>query len=356
MLFDPVEFEIPTERLKEAAAKVGRVVPKQHFHPALTGLGLEVGDGQMRLVGAASWGEIEVSLEVECPGAEQAWLPGAFFKAVERLPEEQTRVRLDGEGLHLKSGGFACRILKGELKEPRFQPPEGYPLSVDAGALLEGLRRVLHAAEGGRMISTMTGAIWLNGSEIVATNGYLLAHYRTSLELPEEVALPLEGAREILRVFPREGTLALAVEKGRVVLAGGGCALAVQRADKVLPPYQRFLSAEAPLSARMDGPELEAALQRVALLVRGEAVPRVDLEFTPEEVRLRVEGELGRGEEALPGQVEGGEALRVPYNTKLLAEALKGVEGEVTLRVHPSGPNRIEQGGYTAVLVPLRVA
>ncbi|RDI95245.1 DNA polymerase III subunit beta [Meiothermus sp. QL-1] len=362
-----MEIRIPKRTLTEGLSILERIIPSRSTNPILTYLPIEASERGLTLQGTNGEVDLEVRLAAEVQGAGRVLVPASTFAQVVRgAPGELIELSLTGEGrLELSSSTFNTLLSTA--------PPEGYPeLSfapspqerMPALGLARAITRVRYAASQEEYRAIFRGVQLEMSSRrlrAVASDGFRLARYDLPLEgLPSrKLVVPARTADEIVRVFKdAEEELAFAVEEGSLTLAGRAVRMAVKLMEGEFPDYERVIPQSFVLEATLPAEAFRESLKRVALMADRNN-HRVNLTFTPGRLGIDAEGDYGRGREEMEVELSGETQMLAAYNARYLIEALAPVEGAVRLRLSgpttPSVLQAVEDAGYLAVVVPLRV-
>ncbi|WP_117237756.1 DNA polymerase III subunit beta [Thermus sediminis] len=378
---------LPKTLLAERIAFLERVIPSRSSNPLLTYLGLAAEREALVLFGSNGEVDLEVRFSAQVAGEGQYLVPSQpFFQLVRSLPGETVELNL-GTELLLSSGRFSTRL--------GLASPEGYPellfpdpetsgsgiftqqADLSAEELQRALVHVRYAASSEEYRAIFRG-VQLEFSErglrAVASDGYRLALFDLPRPQPftKKVVVPARSVDEVVRVLKGAGvgeavlalgpgTLGLAVRQG----GQGVLRLAVRLMEGEFPDYERVIPKEFPLKAVLEVEPFREALKRVSVLADKQN-HRVDLLFQEGRALLSAEGDYGKGQEEVPVNLEG-TPMGLAYNARYLLEALAPLSGQVgqpqeghvqLLFSGPSSPTLIRplgEGGYRAVVVPLRV-
>jgi DNA polymerase-3 subunit beta len=367
---------LPKNLLAERIALLERVIPSRSSNPLLTYLGLAAEKDALVLFGSNGEVDLEVRLPAQLEGEGRYLIPSQpFFQLVRSLPGETVELSLGSE-LALASGRFTTRLA--------LAPMEGYPellfpdLEGGEGAftqraqfLAEELQRALsqvrYAASNEEYRAIFRGVqleFSDRGFRAVASDGYRLALF--DLERPQpftkKAVVPARSVDELVRVLrSAEGEVVLALGPGTLGLAvrqeEGALRMAVRLMEGEFPDYERVIPKEFPLKAALDVEPFREALKRVSVLADKQN-HRVDLFLEEGRALLSAEGDYGKGQEEVFVSPEGA-PMSLAYNARYLLEALAPLSGRAELGFSgPTSPTLVrplEEGGYQAVVVPLRV-
>lgn len=359
-----MEVRIPKRTLAEGLSILERIIPSRSSNPILTYLPLELGDKGLILRGTNGEVDIEVRLPAEIQGTGQVLVPAQTFSQIVRgLPGELVEL-IFAERLELHSGSFDTQLST--------TSPEGYPdlnfatpgsEKISAARLAQAITRVRYAASTEEYRAIFRGVqleLSPTGLRSVASDGFRLARYDLPMQLEtRKIVIPARSADEVVRVFKdTQGEVALAVAEGTLTLVGDAVRMSVKLMEGEFPDYARVIPQSSVLEATLAAEILRESLKRVAVL-SDRNNHRVNLVFSDGKLVMNAEGDYGRGAEELSVDAAGSMPLEVSYNAQYLIDALAPIEGAVRLKLSgstsPSIVQAVEDSGYLAVVVPLRV-
>jgi DNA polymerase-3 subunit beta len=373
-----VEVRIPKRTLAEGLSILERIIPSRSSNPILTYLPIELSDTGLILRGTNGEVDIEVRLPAEIQGSGQVLVPAQTFSQIVRsAPGElvellfggsegsrSTGSNAPGERLELHSGAFNTQLST--------TSPDGYPMlafaapgseKIAAARLAQAITRVRYAASSEEYRAIFRGVqleMSYTGLRAVASDGFRLARYDLPMQLQtRKLVIPARSADEIVRVFKdAQGEVALAVGEGTLTLVGEAVRMSVKLMEGEFPDYARVIPQSFVLEATLAAEALRESLKRVAVL-SDRNNHRVNLLFNDGKLDIDAEGDYGRGREELNIDSSGEPQLMVAYNAQYLIDALAPIEGAVRIKLSgptsPSVVQAVEDAGYLAVVVPLRV-
>ncbi len=352
--------------LAEAASVLERIAPNRPNLPSLGYLYFEGAEGELVL--RASNGELDLELRVpaEVEGEGAGLVPAHVFGQIVRsLPGELAALELSSEGLEVESGSFLTRMA---VSNPESFPPldlgDGDAVSLPAQELAKALSRVRYAAANEEYRAVFRGIqleLRPDRMRAVATDGFRLALYDAPLSGAPEAkrVLPARSADELVRVLKdASGEVSVRLGSARLGVEARGFRMGIGLMEGEFPDYERVVPENFVFEIRFDAEALRQTIERVRVLA-DKGNQRIDLHLRPGALEVAAEGEFGRGREELPVETEGEGPLMAAFNAQYLVDALKGLKGQASFRL--SGPNSpsvltgVEDPGYLAVVVPLRV-
>jgi DNA polymerase-3 subunit beta len=361
-----MQVRLPKRTLADALAMLERIIPARASNPALTHLRLETTPSGLRLQGSNGELDLELAVPAEVEGEAVRLVPGQLIgQVVRNLPGELVELGLEDGQLTLESGAFATRLA---TTDPAEFPPLAFEAEtvarLPARELGRALARVRYAASGEDYRAIFRGVqLELHPARLrsVASDGFRLALYDLELDVGAErkFVVPARSVDEIVRVLERtEGEVALGLVGAHLTLGAEGFRMAAALMEGEFPDYERVIPPEFALEVEIDAASLKDSLKRVKVLADRNN-HRVDLSFDGGVLEVVAEGDYGRGVERLEVDARGAQPLALAYNAEYLEGALGPIAGKARLRfsgaASPSVIQDAEDGGYLAVVVPLRV-
>ncbi|MCS7068572.1 MAG: DNA polymerase III subunit beta [Meiothermus sp.] len=365
-----MEVRIPKRTLAEGLSILERIIPARSSNPILTYLPIELSEQGLVLRGTNGEVDLEVKLPAETQGSGQVLVPAQTFAQIVRsAPGELVELifgvgERSGERLELHSGAFNTQLST--------TSPDGYPElvftapsseKIAASRLAQAITRVRYAASTEEYRAIFRGVqLEMSPTSLraVASDGFRLARYDLPMQLQtRKLVIPAKSADEIVRVFKdAPGEVAFAVGEGTLTLVGEAVRMSVKLMEGEFPDYARVIPQSFVLEATVAAEALRESLKRVAVL-SDRNNHRVNLLFNDGRLDIDAEGDYGRGREELTIDSSGESQLMVAYNAQYLIDALAPIEGAVRIKLSgptsPSVVQAVEDAGYLAVVVPLRV-
>lgn len=358
-----MEVRIPKRTLADGLSILERIIPSRSSNPILTYLPLELSDKGLILRGTNGEVDIEVRLPAEIVGVGQVLVPAQTFSQIVRSVPGELIELIFKDRLELHSGAFNTQLST--------TSPEGYPeLTFSSGGeriaasrLAQAITRVRYAASTEEYRAIFRGVqleMAPTGLRSVASDGFRLARYDLPMQLQtRKLVIPARSADEVVRVFKDvQGEVALSVGEGTLTLEGEAVRMAIKLMEGEFPDYARVIPQSFVLEATLAAEVLRDSLKRVMVL-SDRNNHRVNLLFNEGKLDIDAEGDFGRGREELSIDSSGESQLMVAYNAQYLIDALAPIDGAVRIKLSgatsPSTVQAVEDTGYLAVVVPLRV-
>jgi DNA polymerase-3 subunit beta len=362
-----VKFRCDRDLLSEALQTVQRGVSTRPGIPALSGVLMTVGGGELALTTTDLEVTTEVRVAVDAREDGTALVPARLLAdMVKALPPDAVDFETDGS-----QAKVSCRSFEGTLRclaaedFPAVRDVEGVKVTLDAVAFSEGVAQVARAASRDEARPVLTGVLMeanREGLTLVATDSYRLA--------VREVQATGDGEARALvpeRAIAEAGRAAGGVEKGQVEVVLGDAQAAfrvgtLRMTSRLIegefPNYRQLLPEPGQNRLATGRTELLEAVRRVGLLAR-ESSP-VRLELNALGVRLSSSSpDLGGAVEAVEGSYEG-EDLTVAFNPNYLGDGLSAPTSDrVTLELRDGLKPALVRGegedAFTYLVMPVRL-
>ena len=363
----------------DAVTWAQRTVGDRATLPALSGIKLQVtGD---RLVLASSNLEIDSELSIPVQGERDgvALVPGKLLVDVVRsLPNAAVVAEVSGDVLHLRCGRaqFDLRLMPVEDFPPLKQPASDAVLAVlKAEEFARMVAQVAKSASADDARPVLTGVyLQATTTKLIAsaTDSYRLARCDVEWDRGAETTAlvprrALEQARHAAELLGSEVRLSL--EPAQATFAFSDRRLTTRLIEGKFPDVQQLIPQTWERRLTVDRAELMEVVKRVAVVGdTNTTVTPVTMQIGRDTVLVKAgSGEVGRGEETLPGSLEG-EELQIAFNPRYLTDGLEVAGSErVTLEFRDElkpaviRPVRIEDGeesadpGFLYLLMPVRL-
>jgi DNA polymerase-3 subunit beta len=362
-----VKFRCDRDLLSEALQTVQRGVSTRPGIPALSGVLMTVGGGELALTTTDLEVTTEVRVAVDAREDGTALVPARLLAdMVKALPPDAVDFETDGS-----QAKVSCRSFEGTLRclaaedFPAVRDVEGVKVTLDAVGFSEGVSQVARAASRDEARPVLTGVLIEANREgliLVATDSYRLA--------VREVQATGDGEARALvpeRALAEAGRAAGGVEKGQVEVVIGDAQAAfrvgtLRMTSRLIegefPNYRQLLPEPGQNHLSTGRTELLEAVRRVGLLAR-ESSP-VRLELNALGVRLTSSSpDLGGAVEAVEGAYEG-EDLTVAFNPGYLGDGLSAPTSEkVTVELRDGLKPALVRGegedAFTYLVMPVRL-
>jgi DNA polymerase III subunit beta len=362
-----VKFRCDRDLLSEALQTVQRGVSTRPGIPALTGVLMTVGEGELALTTTDLEVTSEVRIPVEAKEDGNALVPARLLAdMVKALAPDAVDFETDGS-----QAKVACRSFEGTLRclaaedFPAVRDVEGIRVTVDAGAFAEGVGQVARAASRDEARPVLTGVLVeasREGVTMVATDSYRLAvrELRATGDGEARALIPERAIAEAGRAAAgdEKGQVELIIGEAQTAFRVGTLRMTSRLIEGEFPNYRQLLPEPGQNRLSTGRVELLEAVRRVGLLAR-ESSP-VRLEMNALGVRLSSSSpDLGGAVEAVEGAYEG-EELTAAFNPNYLGDGLSAPTADrVTLELRDGLKPALVRGegedAYTYLVMPVRL-
>ena len=297
----------------------------------------------------------EAALEMLCEAAAVGE-PGVTLVPIRTVHEiaraasaDTVRLSTDGDKLLVQSGSFRSRL--GVLPVSDFPAVPDTPLGVvqlPTAVLREAIEKTKFVVEASAERSHVNAAfggtllkLSKSGIEVVATDGYRIAHVQSnglSAE-PSAALVPRKGFDDLATVLAMDDapeTVGYATADGKAYFVTARRRFVTRLMDAKYPDYARVIPKPGPVSADVDRDAWLAVLRRVRL-VSDQQTHRVQLAFSGGAVTASMESAtVGAATEALPATVAG-DGWETGFDSQYLTDFLAAA-GAGTVRLSQATP------------------
>jgi DNA polymerase-3 subunit beta len=352
---------------------VSRAVSSRPTHPVLANVLLtaDAATGRLSLTGFDLSLGIQTSIAAAVQTSGSITLPARLLgDIVSRLPDAAPVTLTasdDTATLTSLSGSYELRGMPASDYPDLPLQQTGAPITIDAAALLAGLRSTLFASSSDESKQLLTGVhlqLSADGLECAATDGHRLAVLTVSSSGGDlKLTIPARSLRELERLLGGNGgSLQLFADKGQAVLISGDRLLTTRILEGTYPNYRQLIPGGFSRSIVINRRTLLAALDRVAVLADPHNnVVKLTIDPDRNQVTVRADAqELGRGSESLAAVITG-EAETIAFNVRYLLEGLKAIGADqVVLQANAAtAPVVLEpvedDSGFQYLVMPVQV-
>jgi DNA polymerase III subunit beta len=298
-----------------------------------------------------------------------------FLEIISSLPSQEINLETEGEQLKISSKNFNVSLNGISATEfPTIPLASESSVGVSAKLLKESIPQISFAAaadEGRPVLTGILTEITKSTLEVVATDGFRLAHKKVSLQNSKgnsfKSLIPRRTLEEIVRLISEDITvedgvveISVSENQNQVVFKIGETQLSSRLIEGNFPVWERIVPTEFKNTAIVDRSELLKALKLASVFARSEA-NIIKVETQENKLRVTSEAkELGAQEAEVEAEL-GKEALIVAFNAKYLQDALGAVNTEKII-IEFSGnlsPALIKADGIEGleyVIMPIRLS
>lgn len=370
-----MKFTCNTKDISSAVGAASKVVNAHTTVPILSNVLLMADDGKISVRATDLELTLQHAFPAEISEAGSVTVPAKLFSSY--LGNLQA-------GLLELTGTPTRASVKCERSNYDFHalPPEEYPplpsaqrgqqFAIGAKRFREGVNATIFAASGeeARGAVLMGTLLEIEGDAftMVATDGYRLAKFSTSLEQgisgSEKYIVPSRALAEAARNVGNAELVtltALGPQSNQLMFAAGDVSIVVRLVDGQYPNYGQVIPAKFDRSMTVSTPNLIAGLRR-AELVAGDRASMVKLAISNQTLIVTASSDVsGNAYEELEIEQQG-EDLTIAFNARYLVEILNHIDSPQTVveflgplspaAIRPAVP--IEGAQQLYVLMPLR--
>ncbi|HVS45360.1 MAG TPA: DNA polymerase III subunit beta [Verrucomicrobiae bacterium] len=370
-----MKFTCTTKDITGAVGAASKVVNTHTTVPILSNVLLTAQDGKI----AVRATDLELTLEHAFPAevteTGALTVPAKLFSSyLSNLPAGL--LELTGTptraSVKCERSNYDFHALPADEYPPLPSASRGSHFTIAAKRFRDGINATIFAASGeeARGAVLMGTLLELEGNNLtmVATDGYRLAKYTTTLDEgvsgAEKYIVPSRALNEVARNLGGGANIdasALGPQSNQLQFSSGDTAITVRLVDGQYPNYGQVIPAKFDRSLTVSTPALIGALRR-AELVAGDRASMIKLAVTNQTLVVTASSDIsGSAYEELPVE-QTGEDLTIAFNARYLVEILNHVESPQTVIefLGPLSPAAIrpleapEGSRQLYVLMPLR--
>jgi DNA polymerase-3 subunit beta len=363
-----VKFRCEREILADAFSTAGRAATSRSGTlPVLSGLRLDVRDGQLTVTGTDLELTIRLSVPVHSDQDGSAVVPARLVAdIVKALPAGAVEVSVNDDEMSISAGRSQFSVRPLSLSDyPAQVEPDAEPVTLTSSQVGDALRQVVRAASTDDARAVLTGVLMASeddGLKMVATDSYRLAvrdlPQTSMLSAGQKVLVPGRALAELQRVLSSDSELTVRLGAREAVFEVGTTRLTTRLIEGEYPNYRNLLPSSYPNRLTVGRDALLEALRRVKILAQDSTPVRLTL--GGDTLRLTaITQDVGNAHEEIDASYDGAE-MTVAFNPDYLAAGVEAVEGdEVTLStMDPMKPAVLRGVGhdeYLYLLMPVRV-
>lgn len=376
-----MRFSILQQDLLPALQAVSRSVGVRASLPVLANILIQTENGKLKL--SATNLEIGVIKLINAQITEEGeiTIPAkTFLEIVSSLQGSNLEIETAGEQLKISSKNGGGKSFNATLNGISAAEFPSIPLSseqsitISSKLLQKTLPQITFAAatdEGRPILTGILTEIKDGELELVATDGFRLAHKKAALEgslaTPFRVLIPKRTFEEIVRLIAEdlkdeEGRVEISTSENQnqVVFKIGQTQLSSRLIEGQFPTWDRIIPTEFQNRSTLDRQELLKALKLAAVFAK-DAANVVKMETKSNQIKLSSEAkELGQQQTEVEAQTTGVDIV-IAFNSKFLIDALSAVSSAQIL-IEFSGNlsaaliKPVGEEGLEYVVMPIRLS
>ncbi len=370
-----MKLSLLQQDLLPVVSAVSRSVGRTNL-PVLANILIQTENGKLKL--SATNLEIgvikRVSAQVEEEG-EVSVPAKTFLETISSLNAEKITLEASADQLKLTTSNFKATLNGIPASEfPAIPLSSDQTITIDAKILKDSLPKITFAAaveEGRPVLTGILTQIKQNTLELVATDGFRLAHQKSPLKgeaaTEFKALIPRRTFEEVVRLIDediaseKEETVQIATSENQnqIIFKIGQTEVSSRLIEGQFPSWDKIIPQKFENRTVLDRGELLKAVKLASVFAR-EASHILKIQTGSQGLKIASETkELGSQETELEGQSEGAELL-VALNSKFLLEALSActssqVSVEFSGILTPTLIKPIGEEGLEYIIMPVRL-
>ncbi len=357
---------------------VSRSVGVKGTLPVLGNILLQTESGRLKL--SATNLELGVIKRVNAQVEEEGeiTIPArTFLEVVASLSGESLVLETNSDQLKLSTKSFNATLNGISAAEfPAIPLASENTIMLPAQVLQQALMEITFAAavdEGRPILTGILTQVKQDSLELVATDGFRLAHKTTKLQKGEDSKtikslIPRRTFEEVVRLISEElkgqkdeqVALATSENQNQIIFKIGQTQLSSRLIEGQFPAWEKIIPQKAENRAVLDRAEVLKAVKLASIFARNEA-NIIKIETLEKSLKLTSEAkEVGGQETEVAAQIEGTKIL-VAFNSKYLTEALSACQSsqvviEFSGSLSPALIKPMGEEGLEYVIMPIRLS
>jgi DNA polymerase-3 subunit beta len=358
--------------LSDAITNVSRVIAGKSSVPALEGVQLKAGQGELTLTGYDMEAGITTTIPANTAEEGEIVLPARLFlDMIKKMDCEEVSIAVNDRMITEIAGGAARFSILGipsdEFPElPRVEEGEGVTLA--QGALKSMIDQTLFAIAQTDTKPIHTGSLFDFGKgkiTIVSVDGYRLAlrSEETDLESGEmRFVVPGKILGEIVKLLKDGGEepVSMTVSKKHIAFRIGSYSVISRLLDGEFLDYRQSIPEGRGTTVKVGVRELIDGAERASLLISDRLRSPLRVTFGEEGlIKISCSTPLGKSYDEVECELSG-ETLEIGFNNRYLLDALKAADTD-QVRIELSGPLSPikilppEGEGFLFLVLPVRL-
>lgn len=195
--------------------------------------------------------------------------------------------------------------------------------------------------------------IYLKGNEAVALDGYRLAKRITDFELQDQILIPYEVAKILKRI--KEDASISKDSSNNIIFKVGAYTIRFENSKETYIRYWDLIPKDNHIECIIEADTLLGSLRRINKVNRGAYDSNlVRLEFKKDKLNVLMKRFDLKIKETL--ECKCNEEIDVGFNSRYLADALRGVKGEIKITLKsPISPAIVIKENKEDLVLPIRI-
>lgn len=297
-----------------------------------------------------------------------------FLEVISSLTGAELEIEASTDQLKITSNNFNASFNGISASEfPAIPLSSDKTVSLDYKVLQSAIPEITYAAaadEGRPILTGILTEIKKDSLELVATDGFRLAHKNVKIEgsgVSIRALVPRRTFEEIVRLISEEDKedgskveISLAENQNQMVFKVGSTLLSTRLIEGQFPAWEKIVPTKFECKVTADRADLHKAVKLAAVFARSEA-NIIKISTLSGKLRLNSEAkELGGQESEIEAETEGAD-LVVAFNGKFLLDVLASMQAnkisiEFSGNLSPALVKPIGEDGLEAVVMPIRLS
>lgn len=370
-----MKLKVLQQDLLPAVQAVSRSVGAKNL-PVLANILLKTTENGLQL--QATNLEIGVIKNIHCKVEEQGSLTvpaRTFLEVISPLVGVELELIGTNDQLNITAPNFSGSLNGIPASEfPTIPLAADQSVEIETKVLQESLPQITFAAasdEGRPILTGILTEIKRNGVELVATDGFRLAHKTVSTKISEDISfralIPRKTFEEVVRVLgeesnaQKEGKIKVSTSENQnqMIFAIGETTISSRLIEGQFPSWEKIVPTKFVSKATLERSEFIRAVKLASVFARNEANV-IKIETQEKQLKLTSEAkQLGAQETEVDAQIEG-EAVTIAFNSRYLLDALsacssKQIVIEFSGDLSPALIKPVDEKDLEYVVMPIRL-
>lgn len=365
-----MKITINKKNLLEGLQIVQKAITTKSTLPVLSGILLKTkSNNELKVIATNLEMSIETTIEAEIKEKGAIVLPAKYFvEIVRKLEEGFLKLTTDEKKwqAHLQSGLFAMTIHGFDPNEfpSIIQINNDNILNLNQSLLKKMIEQTCFAVSNDESRPFLTGVLLniQNELNLVATDGHRLA-LKNNNEInasPMSAIIPAKALNEVARFLKIDKNITARINWNdkQISFSLNNICLITRLIEGQFPNYKQLIPSSYTTEVIINKYELNNALERASLIVRGES-NIIKLKISTNNLIISSNApEVGDSNEEINCTVEGDD-LQIAFNFKYILEALKVIEEEEVIfkftgNLSPGIIHGLNESSYIYVIMPVR--
>jgi len=356
-----MKFSCNVAVLKSALDIVGRTIDSRPFNTMLLNVKMVLTEDSLLVTGSDLKTAIATKIPVESSDSGEFCIPYDFLKQVVSKIDRNQEISLDIDDefnvlIKWSKGKFQYKAIAADdfPEFPEIESDRAYTLPESVIEHLRFASRYASKDETKQVLTGVNVSIADNILHAIATDGKRLGYSSGELK-SDDFMVTIPGSAVAILKVAADGNIEFKFDDSQILFITGDTRIAARIPSGQYPDALRLIPAEFKHEITMNGSELKAALDRVAITCGD--TRNVALQFG-EGVLAKVEsfscsGDTGSASEEVVASIID-EPFRIAIHHPYLVSALP--DGEFTLHVNqPNTPAVVKDGDRLVLIMPVQI-